>query len=63
MVRQRGRCDEVRPFRVAEYVRMSTEHQKYSIQNQSEVIRRHAERCGYLVAKTYEDYGKSGLER
>jgi DNA invertase Pin-like site-specific DNA recombinase len=47
--------------RAAEYVRMSTEHQKYSTDNQSEAIRRYAERRGYEIVQTYADEGKSGL--
>jgi DNA invertase Pin-like site-specific DNA recombinase len=47
--------------RAAEYVRMSTEHQKYSTDNQGEAIRRYAERRGYEIVKTYADEGKSGL--
>jgi DNA invertase Pin-like site-specific DNA recombinase len=49
------------PIRVAEYVRMSTEHQKYSTENQGEVIRRYAEQRGLTIVRTYEDSGKSGL--
>jgi DNA invertase Pin-like site-specific DNA recombinase len=45
----------------AEYVRMSTEHQKYSTENQSEVIRRYAAARGIDIVKTYADEGKSGL--
>ena len=30
-------------IRAAEYVRMSTEHQKYSTENQSDAIRRYAD--------------------
>lgn len=48
-------------IRAAEYVRMSTEHQKYSTDNQSEAIRRYAERRGYDIVRTYADEGKSGL--
>jgi DNA invertase Pin-like site-specific DNA recombinase len=48
-------------MRAAEYVRMSTEHQQYSTDNQSEAIRRYAERRGYEIVKTYADEGKSGL--
>ena len=33
--------------RAAQYVRMSTEHQKYSTDNQAEAIRLYAERRGY----------------
>lgn len=56
--------DEVEPplrIRAAEYVRMSTEHQKYSTENQAVEIRRYAERRGYEIVKTYADEGKSGL--
>ena len=48
-------------IRAAEYVRMSTEHQKYSTENQSEAIRQYAARRGYEIVKTYADRGKSGL--
>jgi DNA invertase Pin-like site-specific DNA recombinase len=47
--------------RAAEYVRMSTEHQKYSTDNQSSAIRAYAERRGYEIVQTYADEGKSGL--
>lgn len=47
--------------RAAEYVRMSTEHQKYSTENQADVIRQYAERRGYEIVRTYADAGKSGL--
>lgn len=40
---------------------MSTEHQKYSTANQSDAIRKYAERHGMEVVRTYEDAGKSGL--
>lgn len=53
--------DEPR-IRAAEYVRMSTEHQKYSTDNQSAAIRRYAEKRGYEIVKTYADEGKSGLK-
>jgi len=45
----------------AEYVRMSTDHQKYSTENQSEAIREYALRRGFKIDKTYADTGKSGL--
>ena len=48
-------------IRAAEYVRMSTEHQKYSTDNQSEAIRNYADKRGYEVVRTYADEGKSGL--
>lgn len=48
-------------LRAAEYVRMSTEHQQYSTDNQSEAIRRYAEQRGYEIVQSYADEGKSGL--
>ena len=49
------------PERAAEYVRMSTEHQRYSTENQSEVIRQYAARRDIEIVRTYADEGKSGL--
>ncbi len=40
---------------------MSTEHQKYSIQNQQQAIRVYAARRGIEIVRTYADGGKSGL--
>lgn len=54
--------DAERPMkRAAEYVRMSTEHQKYSTDNQSAEIRSYAQRRGFEIVRTYADEGKSGL--
>src|SRR5260370_10446824 len=50
-----------RPGRAAEYVRMSTEHQKYSTKNQSDAIHEFAEKHGLESVQTYADEGKSGL--
>ena len=47
---------------VAQYVRMSTEHQRYSRENQARVISEYALRNGMDVVRTYADLGKSGLE-
>lgn len=46
---------------VAEYVRMSTEDQKYSIPNQQDAIRKYASHHGFYVCRTYADPGKSGV--
>ena len=43
----------------AQYVRMSTEEQRYSIENQKQAIRRDADQHGFEVARTYEDVGKA----
>jgi DNA invertase Pin-like site-specific DNA recombinase len=40
---------------------MSTEHQRYSTENQADVIRRYAEQKGLEIVRTYADEGKSGL--
>ncbi|MCO6184602.1 recombinase family protein [Rhizobium sp. L1K21] len=45
----------------ATYVRMSTEHQKYSTDNQTAAIRRYAEKNGFEIVRYYADEGKSGL--
>ena len=47
--------------RAAEYVRMSTDHQRYSTENQSAAIRKYAEERGIEIVRTYADHGKSGL--
>jgi DNA invertase Pin-like site-specific DNA recombinase len=46
----------------AQYVRMSTEDQQYSIANQQATIQAYAKSHGYVVASTYADAGKSGVE-
>jgi DNA invertase Pin-like site-specific DNA recombinase len=58
-----GRSGEIsgKPVRAAQYVRMSTEHQKYSTENQSEAMQRYAARRGIEIVRTYADEGKSGL--
>lgn len=50
-----------KPIRAAAYVRMSTEHQQYSTQNQMDAIARYAEAHGIQIVRTYADPGKSGL--
>lgn len=44
------------------YVRMSTDHQKYSTENQEQAIREYAEKRNIEVITTYADQGKSGLD-
>lgn len=50
------------PRRAAEYVRMSTDHQKYSTENQAETIRQYAKTHKLNIVRTYADEGKSGLQ-
>lgn len=45
----------------AMYIRMSTEHQKYSPENQAAAIREYADHHNYEIIRTYTDGGKSGL--
>src|SRR3546814_15532228 len=40
---------------------MSTEHQQYSTENQSEAMRQYAERRGIEIVRSYADEGRSGL--
>ncbi len=47
--------------RAAQYVRMSTEHQQYSTENQADKIREYAARRNIEIVRTYADEGKSGL--
>jgi DNA invertase Pin-like site-specific DNA recombinase len=49
------------PIRAVQYVRMSTEHQQYSTENQSEVIAKYAVSHGMEIVRSYADLGKSGL--
>lgn len=54
-------ADQPPTFRAAEYVRMSTEHQQYSTENQADKIREYAARRNIEIVRTYADEGKSGL--
>ena len=45
----------------AQYLRMSTEHQQYSLENQSAAIQRYANSHGFWIVQTYSDAAKSGL--
>jgi|HubBroStandDraft_1064217.scaffolds.fasta_scaffold13600_2 DNA invertase Pin-like site-specific DNA recombinase len=46
---------------VAQYVRMSTEDQQFSIANQSAKIQEYAARQGFSICRTYSDAGRSGV--
>jgi len=45
----------------AAYVRMSTEHQQYSTENQTEAIELFAVAKGFQIVRRYADEGRSGL--
>lgn len=45
----------------AQYLRMSTDHQTYSLRNQAWAIADYAQRHRFRIVKTYVDGGRSGL--
>jgi len=45
----------------AEYVRMSTDHQQYSTENQHAAIQQFAEAHGMTIVRSFVDEGKSGV--
>ncbi|WP_245310976.1 recombinase family protein, partial [Bradyrhizobium valentinum] len=49
------------PIRAAQYLRMSSENQRYSTENQQNAIAEYAEQHGYAVVASYIDAGKSAL--
>ncbi len=56
-----GKHSGAEPVRAAAYVRMSTDLQQYSTENQLSAIMRFATARGFEVVRVYEDAGKSGL--
>jgi DNA invertase Pin-like site-specific DNA recombinase len=50
------------PRRAVQYLRMSTEHQRYSLEHQAAAIGRYAETRGYDVIASYVDEGISGVD-
>lgn len=49
------------PIQAAEYVRMSTDHQQYSTENQHAAIQRFADARGITIVRSFIDAGKSGV--
>src|SRR5207244_2777542 len=47
--------------RAAQYLRVSTDHQQYSLDNQADAIARYAAEHGFQIVKTYCDAARSGL--
>ena len=45
----------------AQYLRMSTDYQRYSLANQAAVIGAYADAEGFDVVRTFEDAGVSGV--
>ena len=61
MAREKMQGTAEAPMRVAEYVRMSSEHQQYSTFNQSAAIEAYATSNLMTVVRSYRDEGRSGL--
>jgi DNA invertase Pin-like site-specific DNA recombinase len=59
LVQQEDSMDTFVP--AAQYLRMSTEHQQYSLDNQADAIARYAAERGFKIVKTYSDAARSGL--
>jgi len=49
------------PVRAAQYLRMSTDNQRYSLENQALLIARYAAERNIEVIQSYEDAGRSGV--
>jgi DNA invertase Pin-like site-specific DNA recombinase len=49
------------PILAAQYLRMSTEHQQYSLEYQAFIISSYAARHNFVIVRSYTDAGKSGL--
>src|SRR4030088_915713 len=47
--------------RAPQYVRMSTDHQKYSTENQAAAIAAYATQRDLKIVRTYADHGRSGV--
>ena len=45
----------------AQYVRMSTEHQQYSLENQSVAIQKYADCHDFEIVRTYTDTARTGV--
>ena len=54
-------ADPATRSRAAQYVRMSTEHQQYSPENQADIVRQYAADHNMEIVRVYSDHGRSGL--
>lgn len=53
-------CEPLVP--AAQYLRMSTDHQQYSLDNQADTIARYAKQHNCQIVRTYSDAARSGLQ-
>jgi DNA invertase Pin-like site-specific DNA recombinase len=56
-----GKMGPIGRIAAAQYLRASTEHQQYSLENQSSAIHKYAEVHGLDIVRTYADAARSGL--
>jgi DNA invertase Pin-like site-specific DNA recombinase len=52
---------QAEPIRAAQYLRMSTDQQRYSLEHQAAALATYAAERGYVLVRTYEDAGISGV--
>jgi DNA invertase Pin-like site-specific DNA recombinase len=62
VVRKANLPKSLQSCRAAQYVRMSTDYQRYSIENQAAVIAAYAQMHSLSIVHTYRDEGESGLK-
>jgi DNA invertase Pin-like site-specific DNA recombinase len=60
-MRFQAKCEAPELLRAAQYMRMSTEHQQYSVANQSAALALYAAAHRIVVVRSFIDYGKSGI--
>jgi DNA invertase Pin-like site-specific DNA recombinase len=60
-VRSFGIGESLKSGRAAQYVRMSTDRQKYSTENQAAAIAAYAAQRNLTIVRTYADHGRSGV--
>jgi DNA invertase Pin-like site-specific DNA recombinase len=56
-----AKSSTIQPLRAAQYLRMSTDHQQYSIVNQSAAIALYASAKDIVIVRSFVDSGKSGV--
>jgi DNA invertase Pin-like site-specific DNA recombinase len=58
-----ARIDAIAPSRAVQYVRVSSEHQQHSMEDQLEIICRYAAARGMEVVEIYADRDRSGFDK
>jgi DNA invertase Pin-like site-specific DNA recombinase len=62
MINRTNKTPVAEHIHAAQYLRMSTEHQEYSPQNQADAIQQYAAVHQMTIVRTYADHGRSGLK-